>query len=1008
MRPTTLAPLLASLLVGFTAAAAHGQSEEEAVRQEELLDASSKLRLGEYEVALRNLSDTLEADPKFLPAHLLRLRGLLAYAQWEAVEPAAKALVALDEKQPLAHLALAVLAARRGEYAEAAGLAQKAYGSNLDRTARVAVAQWLADQDQMDAAKDAAQKVVEAGASETLSRRETISLGKAYELIGSLREASECFVRIVPSPDTKKLPALAGEDLLDPLLPFDACTALGDLYFTVYRETAGRPGAEKEYRFALDKNPYHLGANLGRYRIGKSNFQLNGEVTERCLRRVLELDPNHPTALSLQAEQRIHDRRFADGEAIVRKILALNPRHLQARADLAALDYLQNRTESFQTAFEGDRKANPKSSRFPATLGAHLKALYRFADASPYLQEAIARDPKDAESMTALGECLAHTGKEKEALEMLRRADESEPGFAHPWRTNMIQALAVLEDQYVETSTEHFRLKMSPDLEPVLKETLAPFYEATRSSYGERYGYVPKGPVQVKVFTLFDDFSARTIGFTGFGALGVCFGELITSVSPVTVPFRGNFSYLDTAWHEYAHVVHLGISKGRVPRWFTEGLATLEEVKRNPGFDRHMELDLLEARHTQQIYPILELNSAFRGPRIIFGYYQGGLLCEMLEKRSSTAKFVEALELFGKDLPLDEVLKRAFGMTGEEIDKEFLAFVDKKLEKVRVRPRLDEKTIGKLKTQITKNPKDLAALHSLGWAFARRGNLIEADGVLVKLRAAAPDDADASLIRAEVARQRDRLDLAEEHYAKGFAGGAEEFFARCNYSAILAQKKDYKNLKIQLEAAIAAFPTFANEMQSPAVRLAALLESDGEVEKSTKVLEDFCKVSGEARMARLVLAARYEQASDFASLDRVLHELLEVEPFDRRTLQRRAKVLLELGKFEEAAAHGRWSSEVKITLDRRPTPQERTPDLTSMIKPPKPELDPEAMMRKPPVADSDEDRAERAEGKALEAQGLWKAGKREEAASALKRALSFQEDNARALELKAQMESSGK
>jgi len=89
---------------------------------------------------------------------------------------------------------------------------------------------------------------------------------------------------------------------------------------------------------------------------------------------------------------------------------------------------------------------------------------------------------------------------------------------------------------------------------------------------------------------------------------------------------------LDTAWHEYSHVVHIGLSKGRVPRWFTEGLATLEEIKRNPASTATWSSSCC-ARARRNKYIVMELNSAFRGPRIIFGYYQGGLICEYWKKR---------------------------------------------------------------------------------------------------------------------------------------------------------------------------------------------------------------------------------------------------------------------------------------------------------------------------------------------------------------------------------------
>src|SRR5262249_38312747 len=154
-----------------------------------------------------------------------------------------------------------------------------------------------------------------------------------------------------------------------------------------------------------------------------------------------------------------------------------------------------------------------------------------------------------------------------------------------------------------------------------------------------------------------------------------------------------------------------------------------------------------------------------------------------------------------------EVLKRAFGMTGEEIDRDFLQFVDEKLARVKVRPGLDGRTIRQLAGRIAKNANDLEALRSLAWGYAKHGRVIEAEGALEKLKKAAPDDADGFLVRAwvQLSPDRKRPDLAIENFKKGFAGGAEEFFARLRYAELLNVAKKFDEVEAQLRAAIRAF-----------------------------------------------------------------------------------------------------------------------------------------------------------------------------------------------------------
>ena len=73
------------------------------------------------------------------------------------------------------------------------------------------------------------------------------------------------------------------------------------------------------------------------------------------------------------------------------------------------------------------------------------------------------------------------------------------------------------------------------------------------------------------MFPKHDDFAVRTVGLPGMiGALGACFGRVVTLDSPKARP-PGDFNWAPTLWHELAHVITLQLSKQRVPRWLTEG-----------------------------------------------------------------------------------------------------------------------------------------------------------------------------------------------------------------------------------------------------------------------------------------------------------------------------------------------------------------------------------------------------------------------------------------------------
>src|SRR6185503_18134860 len=100
--------------------------------------------------------------------------------------------------------------------------------------------------------------------------------------------------------------------------------------------------------------------------------------------------------------------------------------------------------------------------------------------------------------------------------------------------------------------------------------------EEAYDSLAARYGYKPATPVRVEVYNSHADFSVRTVGLAGLGALGVSFGNVVAMDSP-SAREGGEFNWGSTLWHELAHVFTLGMTAHRVPRWLSEGLSVVEE-----------------------------------------------------------------------------------------------------------------------------------------------------------------------------------------------------------------------------------------------------------------------------------------------------------------------------------------------------------------------------------------------------------------------------------------------
>ena len=98
----------------------------------------------------------------------------------------------------------------------------------------------------------------------------------------------------------------------------------------------------------------------------------------------------------------------------------------------------------------------------------------------------------------------------------------------------------------------------------------------------KRYQFTPKGPILIEMFPKHDHFAVRTAGLPGMiGALGACFGKVVTLDSPRARP--GEFQWEGTLWHELAHVITLQLSNQRLPRWLSEGISEYEETVERPG-----------------------------------------------------------------------------------------------------------------------------------------------------------------------------------------------------------------------------------------------------------------------------------------------------------------------------------------------------------------------------------------------------------------------------------------
>jgi tetratricopeptide (TPR) repeat protein len=147
----------------------------------------------------------------------------------------------------------------------------------------------------------------------------------------------------------------------------------------------------------------------------------------------------------------------------------------------------------------------------------------------------------------------------------------------------------------------------------------------------------------------------------------------------------GQWHWASTMWHELSHVYALEITKHKVPRWFTEGLAVFEETAAAPDWGDRLDPGTINALKGKKLLPVAELDRGFMHPtygdQVTVSYYQGGQICSYINEKWGYAKLQNMLRDFGAAMELEAVFQKELGLKTEDFDKQFLAWVDAKTSK---------------------------------------------------------------------------------------------------------------------------------------------------------------------------------------------------------------------------------------------------------------------------------------------------------------------------------------
>jgi tetratricopeptide (TPR) repeat protein len=509
-------------------------------------------------------------------------------------------------------------------------------------------------------------------------------------------------------------------------------TAWGALFLEKYN----RREAVKSFQQALTQDPEWAPAHAG---LARALADDDPPAAAAAATRALEIDPLLADAELLLAELELDNTRYEVARERIGRVLAANPSHLDARALAAAITYVRGDRQAFDAEVKQTLAMNPQFGGIYRAAAELAARNYRFEEAVGLARESVALDPTNARAYAGLGMHLMRTGDEPQARQALDRAFRIDPYDVITY--NLLALLDTL-DKFVEIREGDIILKLDPDEASVLREYAMPLAQEALKTLSAKYRFTPKGPILVEIFPKHDDFAVRTAGLPGMiGALGACFGRVVTLDSPrVQGKPPGSFSWQATLWHEITHVITLQMSNQRVPRWLTEGISEYEEARGRPDWGSEMDVTFAMALERGKTLKLADLNSGFTRPdTIALAYFEASVLVDHIVRTYGEAKLQALVRSYGEGMTGSEAIEKTIGVTLDQLQASFDKSLDARFGSLRtaLRPvpgattpgaagagggRAGTPSLEALRSAAAANPGTYAAQLAYGGALAAAGD----------------------------------------------------------------------------------------------------------------------------------------------------------------------------------------------------------------------------------------------------------------------------------------------
>jgi cellulose synthase operon protein C len=432
------------------------------------------------------------------------------------------------------------------------------------------------------------------------------------------------------------------------------------------------PGeAAKLFQEALELDPREAGAHLGMSMVAAVGF--DREAVEKA-EMALQMDPGLVEGHEFLARLALEESDFTRARRRADDALKRSAEALQAMAIHATADWLEDKPG--EVWMQKIAAVNPVYGEGYATAGYFFVLNRRYEEGIAYYRKALELDPELWHARSELGINLMRVGLDEEAREQLERTYEG--GYRNNPTVNSLRLLDSYKN-FVTFRTDQTIVKLHKKEAELLRPYVEGELQKAIATYNKKYKLVLDRPVQLELYPDHEDFAVRTLGMPGLGALGVAFGYSVAMDSP-SGRKPGSFHWASTLWHELSHVYVLAATKHRVPRWFTEGMAVYEETAVAPDWGDRLSPEVIAAIQKKRLLPVANLDRGFVRPdypgQVIVSYYQAGKICEYIVHKWSYDKLLEMVKGYAGRKSTPEVIQAALGISPEELDKQFLTWIE--------------------------------------------------------------------------------------------------------------------------------------------------------------------------------------------------------------------------------------------------------------------------------------------------------------------------------------------